>query len=88
MRYNDLIEAEMDIGFVEFELHEVRKELKKVSKTLNTWEALSVEDMIYTANCIKAAGVKNFREFRKWEKENPNCGFVRIGNEVRKIKKE
>ena len=65
----------MYTGFVDLELQKVRK-------ILNRWETLSVDDLIYTVNCLKAAGVNNYFELRTWEKENPDKIFVREGNEV------
>ena len=40
-------------------------EVNNEHEILNRWESLSVDDMIFTANCIKAAGVRNYKEFRK-----------------------
>lgn len=86
MDYNNFQEADIDINYTASELIKVRKELKEVKKVLDTWETLNVNDMIFTANCISAAGVKNYREFRIWEKENSTHDWRRDGNEVRKVK--
>ena len=42
--------------------------------------------MIFTANCISAAGVKNYREFLIWREKNPTHDWRRNGNEVKKVK--
>ena len=86
MDFNDLQEADIDIGYMASELIKVQKELKTVKTVLNAWETLSVDDMIFTANCISAAGVKNYREFLIWREKNPTHDLYRNGNEVRIVK--
>lgn len=54
----------------------VEMKLNKVRKILERWEALSADDLIFTANCLKAAGVKNYKEFRIWERKNLDKGLV------------
>lgn len=63
-------------------------EVNNEHEILNRWESLSVDDMIFTANCIKAAGVRNFKEFRIWEKNNPDKGLARFGTNVKIFKKK
>lgn len=86
MDYKNLQEADIDINYTASELIKVRKELKELKKVLDTWETLNVNDMIFTANCISAAGVKNYREFLIWREKNPTHDWRRDGNEVRKVK--
>lgn len=86
MDFNNLQEADIDIGYMASEFIKVQKELKTVKTVLNAWESLSVDDMIFTANCISAAGVKNYREFLIWREKNPTHDWRRDGNEVRKVK--
>lgn len=78
MKHTDLHQANMDIGYLEHELKHICKRLRK-------WESLSPDDLIYTANCIKAAGVNNYTEYCAWEDANPDKGIARSGNEVRII---
>ncbi len=65
----------------------VEMKLNKVRKILERWEALSADDLIFTANCLKAAGVKNYKELRLWEKNNPDKEFYRVGNTARIVNK-
>ena len=53
------------------EKESIEVEVKNLRRILFRWESMSPDDLILTANCIKATGVKNYKEFRIWERKNP-----------------
>jgi hypothetical protein len=58
------------------EKESIEVEVKKLRRILFKWESMSPDDMIFTANCLKAVGAKNYKEFRIWERKNPEKGLV------------
>lgn len=58
------------------EKESIEVEVKNLRRILFRWESMSPDDLILTAKCIKASGVKNYKEFRIWEKNNPKKRFV------------
>lgn len=75
MIYKTLADAEKHLENVETAAIEALK-------LLVHWESLSPEDLILSAKCIKAAGVKNYKELRQWERMNPHKRFGIKDDEV------
>ena len=64
------------------EKESIEVELKNLRRILFRWESMSPDDMIFTANCLKAVGANNYKSFRLWQKKNPETDFFRFGNDA------
>lgn len=78
MDYQDLKEAKMYLGYVEFEL-------KNVQKSLNGWESLNADEFILIANILKATGTKNYKELYTIALTNPNKKLVSALNGIESL---